>query len=350
MNTKNYLTPTKKYRAITSSLHTLYRLTNSSFELKGFLVKFARFLCHIIKADSASIIILDPTKNHSAYRARYDQSGFHVTEKKILIRNRLEKKIIKKGLILRKKNFLAFPLISDDTMGMVLLKRKKRGFEDFDQELIMTVTAQAITAIKSLELYEEQQNIINGTLKSMLTLLNSRFPTYQHSQGFLKLIDELSRRLHLNDESRQSLKYASMMHDMGKINMPYRIITKSTTLTGEEYKLIKQHPIKSAQIIKHLKILRPAMPMVFHHHERFDGKGYPSRLKGNRIPLGSRIMAVVDAFDAMVFGRPYRKKLSLETAVKEIKENSGSQFDPKVVSEFLKVVSNKKIKKYLKKI
>lgn len=92
------------------------------------------------------------------------------------------------------------------------------------------------------------------------------------------------------------------------------------------------------------------MPIVFHHHERFDGKGYPSRLKGNRIPLGSRIMAVVDAFDAMVFGRPYRKKLSIETAVKEIKENSGSQFDPKVVNEFLKVVSNKKIKKYLKKI
>ena len=235
-------------------------------------------------------------------------------------------------------------------MGMIMLKGKKGGFDDFDQELIMTVTTQAITAIKSLELYEEQQNIISGTLKSMLTLLNSRFPTYQHSECFLKIIDELSLRLHLDEENRQSLKYASMLHDMGKIHMPYKIITKSTTLTGEEYKLIKQHPIKSAQIIKHLKILKPAMPIVFHHHERFDGKGYPSRLKGERIPLGSRIMAVVDAFDAMVFGRPYRKKVSVETAVEEIKKNSGSQFDPKVVSEFLKVVSSKKIKKYLKKI
>jgi len=132
--------------------------------------------------------------------------------------------------------------------------------------------------------------------------------------------------------------------------IPHEIIKKSSTLTGKECKLIKQHPVKSAKIIKHLKILKPAMPIIFHHHERFDGTGYPSRLKGNRIPLGSRIMAVVDAFDAMVFGRPYRKKVSIDTAIKEIRKNSGSQFDPKIVNEFLKAISNKKIKKHLKNI
>jgi len=350
MNIRNYLTPTKKYRAITSSLHTVYRLINSTFELKEFLVKFAKLICHIIRTDTANILICDVTKKHSVYRAKYDKEGFHVSEKKLKIRNRLERKVIKKSIAIRKRNFLAMPLISDDTIGMVMLKRKKGSFEDFDQELLTIITAQAVMAIKNLELYQEQQNIINGTLRSMLTLLNSRFPTYQHSDSFLKIIDEMSQRMHLNEESRQSLKYASILHDMGKINIPYKIITKSTTLTGEEYKIIKQHPVKSAQIVKHLKILKPAMPIIFHHHERFDGTGYPSRLKGSKIPLGSRIMAVVDAFDAMVFGRPYKKKINTETALNEIKKNSGSQFDPRVVNEFSKIISRKKIKKYLKKI
>ena len=97
MNTKNYLTPTKKYRAVTSALHTLFRLTNSTFELKEFLFRFAKLLCQIVKADTAGILILDPNKNHSVYRARYDKNGSHISEKKTLIRNRLERKIVKKS-------------------------------------------------------------------------------------------------------------------------------------------------------------------------------------------------------------------------------------------------------------
>ncbi|MFC1709425.1 HD-GYP domain-containing protein [Candidatus Omnitrophota bacterium] len=348
MNTKNYLTPTKKYRTITSSLHMVYRLINSTYELKEFLLKLSKVLCHILRADSCNILILDSTKKRSAYRAKFDNKVSYISEKKLKIKNRLEKKIIKRGMVFRKKNLLAIPLISDDSMGFIMLRKKKGLFEDFDQELIMTLSAQAIMAIKNLELYQEQQKIISGTIRSMLTLLDNRFPTYAHSDRFLKIISELAHRLRLNEEDRQSLKYAGLLHDMGKINMPYRIITKSSTLTGEEYKVVKQHPIRGTQIIKHLKILKPAMPIIFHHHERFDGKGYPSGLKGSRIPLGSRIMAVVDAFEAMVFGRPYRKKISTETALKEIKKNSGSQFDPKVVNEFLKVISSKKIKKFLK--
>ncbi|MFC1645613.1 HD-GYP domain-containing protein [Candidatus Omnitrophota bacterium] len=350
MSIKNYSTPTKKYKAITSSLHTLYRLINSTFEMKEFLVKFTKLLCHIVKADSGSILILDSSRDYSIYRTKINKKALHISERKLKIKNRLENIIIKKGSILRKRSLLSVPLISDDIIGIVTLKKRKGYFDEFDQELITTISAQAVMAIKNLELYQEQQKIITGTIRSMLTLLDSRFPAYQHSDCFLRIIDEMANRMHLNEENRQSLKYASMLHDMGKINIPYKIITKSRSLTGEEYKLVKQHPVKSAQIIKHLQLLKPAVPIISHHHERFDGTGYPSGLKSNQIPLGSRIMAVVDAFDAMVFGRPYRKKLNVKTALGEIKKNSGSQFDPKVVSEFLKVVSSKKIKKYLKKI
>ncbi|MFH1622423.1 MAG: HD domain-containing phosphohydrolase [Candidatus Omnitrophota bacterium] len=350
MNTKNYLTPTRKYRILTSSLHTVYRLINSTFELKEFLLRFTKLICQIAKADRASILILDAGRNHSIYRTKTSDNVFKISEKKLKIKNRLEKKIIKNATVVRKNNILFVPLISDYVSGIIFLRKRKGHFEEFQEELIMTICAQAGVAIKNLELYQEQQNIISGTIKSMITLLDSQFPAYIHSDYFLKIIEEMAKKMHLNEENRQSLKYASMLHDMGKINIPHEIIKKSSTLTGEEYKLIKQHPVKSAKIIKHLKILKPAMPIIFHHHERFDGTGYPSRLKSNKIPLGSRIMAVVDAFDAMVFGRPYRKKVSIETALKEIKKNSGTQFDPKIVHEFIKVISNKKIKKYLKRI
>ncbi len=349
MNTKNYLTPTKKYKNLTSALHTLYRLINSTFEMKEFLVKLTRLPCQVVKAREGSIIILDQSKKYSIYRAKVDGKCGTISEKKVKIRNRLEKLIIKRDSILNQNTSLAIPLISDDTIGIIFLKKDSGIFQEFDQELIMMMSAQAVTAIKNLDLYQEQQKIITGTLRSMLTLLDNQFPKYTHSDCFLKIMEEMAKQMHLEEESRQSLKYASMLHDMGKINIPYEILTKSTTLT-EEFKLIRQHPAKSRQIIKHLKILKPAMPIIFHHHEKFDGTGYPSRLKGDRIPLGSRIMSVVDAFDAMVFGRPYRKKLDVNSAIEEIKKNSGSQFDPKVVNEFLKVVSCKKIKKCLNRI
>jgi HD-GYP domain-containing protein (c-di-GMP phosphodiesterase class II) len=325
-------------------------LVNSTFEINEFISKFIKLLCQLLKADEGNISILDSSKEYSIYKTKIGKNGIRVFDRKTKISDPTERKVIKHSNIINRKGFLSVPLISDDIIGIITLKKKKGGFQSFDQELIMTISTQAVIAIKNLELYQEQQNIITGTIKSMLDLLDSRFSEYTHSECFLKIIEETASRMHLNEEERLSLKYASMLHDMGKINIPHEIITKSTTLTGAEYKVIKQHPLKSTQIIKHLKILKPAVPIIFHHHERFDGTGYPSRLKGEKIPIGSRIMAVADAFDAMVFGRPYKKKITLENALNEIKTNAGTQFDPKVVNEFLKAVSSKKIKKCLNKI
>jgi HD-GYP domain-containing protein (c-di-GMP phosphodiesterase class II) len=137
-----------------------------------------------------------------------------------------------------------------------------------------------------------------------------------------------------------------MLHDTGKVDIPLEILTKTTKLTPKEYKIIKTHPLKGAQILRPLQILKPVIPIIMHHHERYNGTGYPSKLKKGQIPQGARIMAVADAFEAMVYGRPYRERMSVDIAVREIKKKSGTQFDPKVVEAFLKVA--KKIgKKYL---
>ena len=115
-------------------------------------------------------------------------------------------------------------------------------------------------------------------------------------------------------------------------------------LTAEEYEAVKKHPHRGVQVLKSIHSLKPLVPIILHHHERYDGMGYPKGLKGEEIPIGARIIAVVDSFTAMISSRPYRETRKMAEAVEEIKRHSGTQFDPKVVESFLKVIQEKKIK------
>jgi HD-GYP domain-containing protein (c-di-GMP phosphodiesterase class II) len=154
--------------------------------------------------------------------------------------------------------------------------------------------------------------------------------------------------MRLDEKQIKSLKYASMLHDAGKVDIPLAILTKTTKLTPKELSIIQRHPLRSAEILRPLQILKPVIPIIMHHHEKYDGSGYPSRLKENKIPIGARVMAVADAFEAMVYGRPYRERVTFDAAIREIKKKSGTQFDPRVVEAFLKAVKSIKPKKYLK--
>jgi HD-GYP domain-containing protein (c-di-GMP phosphodiesterase class II) len=210
----------------------------------------------------------------------------------------------------------------------------------------MTMAEQAVIGIKNMQLYEEQQRIVFGSIKSLVTFLNTQVSRdYTHSPHFSKLVCALGSEVHLSEKQLQSLKYASLLHDAGKADIPSEILTKTTKLTSQEYDIIKKHPIKGAQILRPLQVLRPAIPIIMYHHEKYDGTGYPSQLRGRQIPLGARIMSVADAFEAMVYGRPYRQRMDINAAIKEIKRKSGTQFDPKIVEAFLKVIIkfNKKV-------
>jgi putative nucleotidyltransferase with HDIG domain len=214
--------------------------------------------------------------------------------------------------------------------------------------MLMTVIEQAIIGIRNLQLCEEQQKILLGSVKSLVTLLDTRIPQeYTHSPYFSKLVAAIGTQMRLDEKQIQSLKIASLLHDTGKANIPMEILTKTTKLTPREYSIIKEHPEKGARILRSFQALRPVIPIIMHHHEKYDGTGYPSRLKKGQIPQCARIMAVADAFEAMVYGRPYRERKDINSAIKEIKKKSGSQFDPKVVEAFLKIIKKINTKKYL---
>lgn len=350
MNTKNYLTPTKRYKNLISTIHSIYRLVNSTYELTDLIPRLCRLISQILSADYCQITLLDVTKKYSVLKCFISGKNKFCTDQRLKIVNRAEKKIIRTSSVVIQGNFIAAPLISDDLIGIVILRRKtgRHSFESSDRETLMTLVEQAIIGIRNLQLYEEQQKIVLGSIKSLVTLLDTRVPQeYTHSPYFSRLVTAIGHQMQLDEKQIQSLKYASLLHDTGKADIPPEILTKTTRLTAREFNIIKKHPVKGAQILRPLQVLRPVIPIIMHHHEKYDGTGYPSRLKKGQIPEGARIMAVADAFEAMVYGRPYRERKDICSAIKEIKKKSGSQFDPRVVDAFLKIIKKINTKIYL---
>ncbi len=351
MNTKNYLILTKRYKLALSTIHMVYRLVNSTYNLKELLLRLAKLICQILGAEYSQIILLDPAKKHCILKAIVSPRKKIILEKKCKISNGMEGRVIRTGASRLKGRTLATPLVGEDICGAVVLKRKssEKVFDLFDQELLMSICEQAVTAIRNLQLYEEQQKIVLGSIKSLVMLLDKKVPwVYTHSAMFSSIVIDLAQEMHLSEAEILCLKYASLLHDAGKIDIPLEILTKTTKLTSHEYGIIKSHPQKGAEIIKPLEILKPVIPIILYHHEKFDGTGYPSGLKKGQIPLAARVMSVVDAFEAMVSGRPYKDTVSINEALDELKRNSGTQFDPQIVNAFLGLVKKIKFRKYLR--
>ncbi|MCX5711893.1 MAG: HD domain-containing protein, partial [Candidatus Omnitrophica bacterium] len=340
-----------KYKLLTSSAHSIYRLFNSTYELKDLISRLARLLTQILNCSFCEIFLIDPVKTHSILKFTIIDKKRYACDKRTKVSGRIEKKIVNTSTSIRQDYLLAMPLICEDIMGAIILKRRKSEppFDAFNAEMLTTLAEHSILGIRNLQLYEEQQKIVLGSIKSLVTLMDSRIPQeYTHSPYFSRVVELIAHEMKLDEKTIQSLKYASMLHDAGKIQIPLEILTKTTKLTPQEYKIIKMHPQKGAFILRHLQALKPAVPIIMHHHEKYDGTGYPSKLKKGQIPLGARVMSVADAFEAMVYGRPYRERMDTASAAREIKKKSGTQFDPRVVDAFLKIANKINSKKYLK--
>ncbi len=162
--------------------------------------------------------------------------------------------------------------------------------------------------------------------------------TSGHSERVCYYSDFISKRLSFSPKERSELQIASYLHDIGKIGISNRFINKKGTLTSTDWAIIKQHTRKSIELLMPLNLSPNILSYIQHHHERFDGTGYPDGLAGEQIPLGARIIAISDSYDSMTSDRPYRKPLSNGDAKNELMKNSGKQFDPKLVSFFLDVL------------
>lgn len=194
---------------------------------------------------------------------------------------------------------------------------------------------------QSLREYMELRHQAKQTFEKMMDLLEKRDPyTHEHSESVGDLAEKIAEEMRVNPERKEEIVSAARVHDIGKLGTPDRILLKEDSLNEEEWKIMKEHPVDGADILSEIKIYEGATDIVRHEHERWDGSGYPDGLKGENIPLGSRIVAVADVWNALVTERPYRGALSKEVAVKKIKDMSGVKLDPDVVSVFFSIIEN----------
>lgn len=192
---------------------------------------------------------------------------------------------------------------------------------------------------KNVKTNLELEVILDYTISSFLKIIEFKDrETKEHSIRVSRLATSIARELKLDKESINAIKYASYLHDLGKIFIPSEILYRQGKLTEIEFNLVKEHVIKSYEVIKFIKFPYPTHQIVLQHHERLDGSGYPFGLKGKEILLESRILAVADVIDAMMSERPYRPPLKIELIIKELMENKNKLYDEKVVNCAIKLI------------
>ena len=195
---------------------------------------------------------------------------------------------------------------------------------------------------KQLEKKRFQNNRAETLLKALKTLmraLDAKDPyTYGHSQRVVKLAMMMADRMKLDENQKYTLHLAASLHDIGKIGMPDNILKKADSLEDFEMRKAKDHPLIGSQILGEVEEFSEVASIVRHHHERYDGQGYPDGLQGDAIPLFSRILFILDAFEALASDRVYRKGMGLKKALIEIQKNAGTQFDPSLVNVFIETL------------
>ncbi len=240
---------------------------------------------------------------------------------------------VKKALKAGAYDYINKPLDLDEVIYSIQRGMEKVRFlkklKDYQDNLEKQVTKQT----------KRIKKVFAGALSALANALEAKdVYTQGHSKRVTMLAVEIAREMHLSPIQVEQIKLAGMFHDIGKIGIKDNILNKNGPLTPEEFAEIKKHPQIAVDIIGDL-IDKEILDIVLYHHERYDGKGYPAGLKGEEIPLGARILAVADSWDAMTSERPYRKALPRHVAIEEIEKNAGTQFDPKIASVFLEIIA-----------
>lgn len=222
--------------------------------------------------------------------------------------------------------------------------------DKFDQLLLLIESG--IKSISQMNLIKQINEELSSTytelerayLESIETLkytVEAKDPyTSGHSNRVAKYSELIGKYLGLSEQDLKNLHIGGLFHDIGKIGIPDSILLKDSSLTTDEYSQIKNHPAIGAHILCNARIFKDIIPIVKHHHEKYDGTGYPSQLKGNNIPYLARITTIADSFDAMSSKRNYRNELTIESIINEIEKNKGFQFDPQISDIFLDILKN----------
>lgn len=352
-----------------SALYEVGKTIISTLRLDEVLNIIVQKAAVIMSASSCSLRLLDTSGQELILRCAYglNSRSFKVKrslkvgesiagrvvkkEKPCIINDLRKEKRYKYPKLARQKglrSLVTVPLVQRErTIGVLSIYNKKPSkYTKEDANLLSMFASQAAIAIENARLYEQAQQGYLNTIKTLSNIIDAKDShTYGHSERVMNNCIDVAKELGLSDRDREIIKYASLLHDIGKIGIDVGILRKPSKLNEEEWKIMVMHPVLGSGIVEQIGFLNELAPLILRHHERYDGKGYPGKLRREKIPLGARILAVADAYESMVSDRPYRKALSLKKSKKELLDGAGAQFDPKIVKVFLKSINKRKRRK-----
>jgi HD-GYP domain-containing protein (c-di-GMP phosphodiesterase class II) len=305
-------------------------ILSSSVDLKKISSLITRLTCGLMHVDSCILALKDEGDNDFAVLSSFG--------------SRISKKSVKRGRPVLKgfKSYLCSPVVFQrKTLGFISVhSRKKRQFNKEEKEALKIFASQLAIAIQETRQSQDNHKNYFNTIHALVLAIETKDPFMRgHTERVTRYAVALGRAMQISQKELEILRFAAQVHDVGKISVSDFILRKPGRLSPAERAEIEMHPVKGVDVLEPLDFLRPALPIVRHHHERYDGTGYPDGLEREKIPFLARILACADSFDAMISDRPYRqRRLTVEEALVEIKNNVGSQFDPRIANLFIKIM------------
>ncbi len=344
------------------------KFVNSTLNLDALLDRMLEISTEVLNAEAGSILLLDEEKDELVFAAATGEKSDKIKEirvpvgegvvgwvaredKPVLIADaqndpRFFKKADQKTKF-KTKTIVAVPLKTKDKLiGVVEVLNKKDDtlFNEEDMNLLEALSNQAAVAIENAKLYENLKQLFLNTVKSLAAAIETKdIYTRGHSERVTQYSLIIAKKLGIKSDELENLRLAALLHDIGKIGIDESILRKPAKLSPPEFEEIKKHPIYAANILESIPQLKEIIPIIKHHHERYDGQGYPDSLKDSDIPYFSRIIAIADTFDAMSSNRPYRQALPVDICLQEIINCSGTQFDPEIA-----LLAHNALKEYFK--
>ncbi|MBI4862102.1 MAG: GAF domain-containing protein [Candidatus Riflebacteria bacterium] len=344
-----------------SLINELGKAINSSLDLDNVLDYIINMLSSILEADSGSLMLLSKDRETlgvvcskgldpqlvSQIRLKVGEgiAGWVAQHEKPLLLGDASQDPRYVELDMPRHHFsmISVPIVNKDSViGVLNFERsldRKHPFTEDDLVLLSTLGGQAAMAVENASLYRNLIQVHFETIQSLAHALEAKDQyTHGHSRRVSKDAVRIAQRLGLQPKSIEIIRHAALLHDIGKIGVRDSVLLKPGKLSDDELGQIRRHSVLGHTILNNVEHLRAVAEIVRHHHERIDGKGYPDHLKGQEIPLGSRIICISDCFDAMITTRPYREGLSIDAAVRELILNKGAQFDPQLVDIFVEII------------
>jgi len=343
-----------------TTLYETAKLTSSFLDLDEMLSSAFNSAVKILNAETGSLMLFDSEGEVLTIKKSYGLNEEIIRKTKVkkgetivgsvaqsgeplIIHGRADISSIKGRKKYEKVNSICVPLKTrKGVIGVVNLNRKEDAnpFTEDNLKLLFTMANDAASAIENATLYQNLHESYLSIIRALVSALELKDSyTSGHSESVSRYAVALAKGLKLSPQEIDSIEVAAILHDVGKIGVQESILNKPEKLDDEEWKEVRRHPEFSYKILKEVNFPWKIKPLIYAHHERYNGKGYPAGLKGEKIPLGARILAVADTFfAAMTSDRAYRKGLSKEVAIEELKRVAGTQLDPELVKVFVEMV------------